>query len=307
MRLYRTVEAVRRAGAGQRRAVTIGAFDGLHVGHQEILEQVRAAAGGGSSLVCSFEPLPAEVLAPDDPPARLTCFRERCELLERFGIDEFFCARFRSVRRLTPREFIETLLVGAFAARHVVVGHDFRFGFGRGGSLDDLREAGRRHGFDVTVVPPVSRHGRRVSSTAIRAALAAGELGTARAMLGREYSVSGRVIRGLGLGRTLGFPTANVSLKRRRAPVDGIFAVRVGGLAERLLDGVASVGTRPTIGGGRTLLEVLIFDFDREIYGEHITVHFIERLREERHFEGLDAMKAQIELDVDAARAALRA
>ena len=287
--------------------MTIGAFDGLHLGHQEILRRTRAAARDldGPSLVCSFEPLPAEVLSPADPPARLTCFRERVELLEGFGVDEFFCASFRRVRRLSPAAFVDTLLVQGLDARHVVVGHDFRFGFGRGGGLAELREAGRRHGFEVTVVAPVTRGGRRVSSTSIREALGCGDLEEARSMLGRDYSMSGHVVRGLGLGKTLGYPTANVGLKRRLAPVDGIFAVRVGGLGARLLDGVASVGTRPTIGGGRALLEVLIFDFEREIYGEHITVHFIKRLREERHFAGLDALKAQMALDVGEARAAL--
>jgi riboflavin kinase/FMN adenylyltransferase len=147
--------------------------------------------------------------------------------------------------------------------------------------------------------------GQRVSSTAIREALKVGDLRTARGMLGREYSMSGRVVRGLGLGRELGFPTANVNLKRLQAPVDGIFAARVSGLEGRMLDGVASVGTRPTIGGGHALLEVLIFDFDREIYGEYITVHFIARLREERHFADLPAMQRQMQLDVAAARAAL--
>ena len=305
MRLCRSIGALEGTASG--RAVTIGAFDGLHLGHQEILSRTRDAARqlGGPSLVCSFEPLPAEVLSPADPPARLTCFRERFELLDRFGVDEFFCTSFRRLRRLSPAAFVETLLVGGLRARHVVVGHDFRFGFGRGGGLTELRAAGRQHGFDVTVVAPVTCGGRRVSSTAIREALGSGDLDAARSMLGRDYSMSGRVVRGLGLGKTLGFPTANVSLKRRRAPVDGIFAVRVGGLGARLLDGVASVGTRPTIGGGRALLEVLIFDFEREIYGAHITVHFIKRLREERHFAGLDALKAQMELDVGEARAAL--
>jgi len=305
MRLCRDMDAITPVPGG--RAVTIGAFDGLHLGHQRILAAVRdaARAHGIPALVCSFEPMPGEVLSPADPPARLTCFRERFELFKQAGIDEFFCASFHKLRRLAPQAFIEDLLVARLAARHVVVGHDFRFGHGRGGSLDDLHRAGAEHGFTVTVVPPVSLHGERISSTAIRAALAAGDLEKARAMLGRDFSLSGRVIRGRGLGKVLGFPTANVSLKRRRSPIDGIFAVRVGGLGPHLLDGVASVGTRPTVGGGPTLLEVLIFDFDRDVYGEHITVHFVKRLREERHFDGLDALKAQIELDVGEARAAL--
>ncbi len=171
--------------------------------------------------------------------------------------------------------------------------------------MEDLERASRNFGLELTVVPAVEWEGRRVSSTAIRAALAAGDLETARAMLGRDYSMAGRVIRGLGLGRRLGFPTANVGLKRRRSPIEGIFAVRVAGLGPGLLDGVASVGTRPTVGGQGALLEVLIFDFDRDIYGEHITVHFVKRLREERHFPSLEALTAQMHLDVAAARAAL--
>jgi riboflavin kinase/FMN adenylyltransferase len=151
----------------------------------------------------------------------------------------------------------------------------------------------------------VFRNGERVSSTAIRHLLKAGDLAAARAMLGRDYSISGRVVRGLGLGKQLGFPTANVHLQRLQAPIDGIFAARVTGLGGRPLDGVASVGTRPTIGGGAALLEVLIFDFDADIYGRYITVHFVERLREERHFADLDALKRQMSIDVEAARAAL--
>jgi riboflavin kinase/FMN adenylyltransferase len=157
----------------------------------------------------------------------------------------------------------------------------------------------------VTEVPPVYFRGERVSSTAIREALKSGDLTTARDMLGRDYSISGRVVRGLGLGRKLGFPTANVHLKRIQAPVDGIFAARVTGLGDTPLDGVASVGTRPTIGGGMPLLEVLIFDFDRDIYGRYITVHFVKRLREERHFADLELLKRQMRVDVEAARAAL--
>ena len=195
----------------------------------------------------------------------------------------------------------------ALAASQVVVGHDFRFGAGRRGTLEDLRAGGRRHGYDVTTVPPVYSDGQRVSSTAIRAALRAGDLAAAKRMLGRDYAMSGRVVPGLGVGKTLGFPTANVELKRRLAPVDGIFAVRVAGLRPALLDGVASVGNRPMVGGGRVLLEVFLFDFDRDIYRQYITVQFVARLREERTFADLAAMQAQMHLDVRDAKAALRA
>lgn len=307
MRLFRSLAALQHPEARAPRVVTIGVFDGLHRGHQEILARTKAeaAATGCRSLVFSFEPTPKEFFAPASAPARLTRFRERFELLGAFGIDELFCPRFASVKDFTPSEFIDELLVGGLGARHVIVGDDFRFGAERRGGVEELRAAGARHGFAVTEMPSVFYHGRRVSSTAIREALRAGDLSTAKAMLGRDYAMSGRVVRGLGLGRKLGFPTANVNLKRLRSPVDGIFAARVTGLCDRPLDGVASVGTRPTIGGGAALLEVLLFDFDRDIYGKYITVHFVQRLREERRFEDLDALKRQMHVDVEAARAAL--
>jgi len=287
--------------------VTIGVFDGLHAGHEAILARARAEADAlrESCLVFTFEPTPKEFFSPANPPPRLTRFRERFERLAALGVDELLCPSFGAVREIRADEFIDSLVVGRLHARHIVVGDDFRFGAGRAGTVADLRAAGERHGFHVTEVAPVFWRGRRVSSTAIREALKIGDLTTARGMLGRDYSISGRVVRGLGLGRELGFPTANVNLKRRLAPVDGIFAARVTGLGAQPLAGVASVGTRPTIGGSTPLLEVLIFDFDRDIYGEYISVQFIERLREERHFADLPALQRQMQLDVEAARAAL--
>jgi riboflavin kinase/FMN adenylyltransferase len=307
MRLYRTFASLPRPTVAAPRAVAIGVFDGLHIGHRAILERACAEADAmaGSSLVLTFEPTPKEYFSPATAPPRLTRFRERFEVLEALGIDELFCAKFGDVRELTARRFIDELLVARLGARHVVVGDDFRFGADRVGTVGELRTHGARHGIEVAEVPPVYSNGERVSSTAIRRALKGGDLTTARAMLGRDYSISGRVVRGLGLGRELGFPTANVNLKRLQAPIDGIFAARVTGLGLLPLDGVASVGTRPTIGGGTALLEVLIFDFDRDIYGEYITVHFLKRLREERHFGDLDALRRQMHLDVVAARAAL--
>jgi riboflavin kinase/FMN adenylyltransferase len=301
--------SLRASAPATPRAVAIGVFDGLHIGHRAIVERARVAADelGGPSLVLTFEPTPKEFFSPADAPPRLTRFRERFEQLRALGVDELFCAKFGAVRDLTPRDFIDELLIESLSARHVVVGDDFRFGADRSGTLAELRAHGRRHGLAVTEVPPVFCNGERVSSTAIRQALKAGDLDAARAMLGRDYSISGRVVRGLGLGRKLGFPTANVHLKRIQAPVDGIFAARVSGLGAAPLDGVASVGTRPTIGGGRALLEVLVFDFDRDIYGEYITVHFVKRLREERHFADLAALQRQMHVDVAAARAALTA
>ena len=307
MRLYRTFASLPKLAASRPRAVAIGVFDGLHIGHRAILDRARSAGAdlGGSSLVLTFEPTPKEFFSPETAPPRLTRFRERFELLETLGLDELLCANFGVVRKLSAHAFIDELLVARLGARHVVVGDDFRFGADRLGTVEELRSYGRRHGLKVEEVPPVYWNGERVSSTAIRVALKNGDLAAARAMLGRDYSISGRVVRGLGLGRKLGFPTANVNLKRLQAPIDGIFAARVTGLGALPLDGVASVGTRPTIGGGTALLEVLIFDFDRDIYGQYITVHFLKRLREERHFDDLAALQRQMHIDVAAARAAL--
>jgi riboflavin kinase/FMN adenylyltransferase len=307
MRLYRAFAALPRLPARRPRAVAIGVFDGLHIGHRAIIERARSAAeaAGGASLVFTFEPTPKEFFSPATAPPRLTSFRERFEQIAALRIDELFCPRFASVRDISPGDFVDELLVRKLGAGHVIVGDDFRYGAERRGTVAELHARGRERGFAVTEVAPVYFAGQRVSSTAIRNALKAGDLKTARDMLGRDYSISGRVVRGLGLGRTLGFPTANVNLKRLQAPIDGIFAARVTGLTAKPLDGVASVGTRPTIGGGVALLEVLIFDFDGDIYGRYITVHFVKRLRDERHFADLAAMQRQMRVDVDAARAAL--
>jgi len=307
MQLYRTLSSSLRRNPDTARVATVGVFDGLHLGHQEILSQTTSIAKSHdcAAIVCSFEPMPTEYFAPHNPPPRLTCFRERFELLDASGIDAMFCPQFSAIRELTSEQFIEQLLVKGLNVVHVVVGHDFRFGTGRRGTIDDLERGGRRFGFGVSTVPAVFWRDQRISSTAIRRALQQGDLDSARSMLGRDYAMSGRVVHGLAFGKQLGFPTANVNLKRRLAPVDGIFAVRVSGLGERKLDGVASVGNRPMVGGGKTLLEVFIFDFDRDIYGEYITINFVERLREERTFPDLEAMKEQMHVDVREAQAAL--
>jgi len=308
MQLYRYLSSLKRASRSGR-AVTIGAYDGVHVGHRVILSTLKQKALSleGPAMVVSFEPMPREFFAPVNPPARLTRFREKFECLAALDIDELFCPPFSAVRDLSPDAFIRELLVDGLGVRHIVVGDDFRFAAGRIGGIEDLERAGQTFGFGVTAVPGVYHGEQRISSTEIRLALKAGDLETARGMLGRAYSMSGRVVRGLGLGRDLGFPTANVCLSRRQTPVDGIFAARVLGLSGQPLDGVASVGTRPTVGGEKPLLEVHIFDFDRDIYGEYITVQFVERLREERKYSDLESLVAQMHDDVSAARAVLAA
>jgi riboflavin kinase / FMN adenylyltransferase len=289
------------------RVVTVGAFDGLHLGHQEIFRRAFGVAEerGHAVAALSFEPTPAEFFAHGEPPARLTCFRERFEQLDAMGVDELVCPNFRAISALEHSSFVDDILVAGLRVSHLVVGHDFRYGRGRRGTIASLEAAAATRGFGLTVMDPVYLAGGRVSSTRIREALGRGDLGAANRMLGRDYAMSGRVVHGLGLGRDLGFPTANVNLKRRRAPVDGIFAVEVDGLGPRSRAGVASVGSRPTVGGGKTLLEVFLFDFAADIYGAYITVRFQKRLRSEQHFGSLEAMQEQMHSDVAAAKAAL--
>lgn len=287
---------------------TIGAYDGLHLGHQALLSRVNREADkrGLPSVVVSFEPTPKEYFAGDSPPARLMRFREKFAALQESGVDVFFCPRFNNrMKSIKADTFIRQLLVQALNVRHLVVGDDFRFAASREGDIDMLQRAGRALDFTVEQVPSVTVGETRVSSSAIRTALCAGDMTLARQLLGRWYRMSGMVIRGEKLGRTLGYPTANVDLKRRLSPVQGIFAVKVSGLGPLPLDGVASVGTRPTFMGTKPLLEVHLFDFDENIYGRWIHVDFIARLRDEEKFENAADLVEQMHRDSAAARAIL--
>jgi riboflavin kinase/FMN adenylyltransferase len=290
---------------------TIGNFDGVHLGHRQIIARVIDGARARALVAAAFtfEPTPREYFARGTPPARLTRFREKFAELSRLGLDCMFCPPFDvRMERLSPDEFIDALLVGVLNVRHLVIGDDFRFAHRRSGTVEDLRRAGLRYGFTLEHLDSVTADGERVSSTAIRAALAAGDLDRARRMLGRWYSMAGRVVRGLSLGRQLGYPTANVDLNRRATAVAGIFAVRVKGLGAGSLDGVASVGCRPTVdGGGEPLLEVHIFDFDRDIYGASIVVEFVAKLRDEERFPDLESLTAQMHIDAAQAREILSA
>lgn len=290
---------------------TIGVFDGVHLGHRRILERVQAEAvrRGLPSLVFSFEPTPQEVMSPPGQvPARLMCLREKFLELEAAGVGYLYCPPFeRALQTLAPEAFIEQLLVRVLGVRHLVVGDDFRFGQGRSGTYGHLESGGRRHGFDVEQVGSITAGGLRVSSTAIRKALAAGDMATARQLLGRPYRMVGRVSRGRQLGRELGFPTANVRLERRVSPLSGIFAVRAHGADSRPRDAVASIGTRPTVAGVEPLLEVHVFDFDGDLYGRQISVDFVARLRDEAHFDSLETMRRQMERDASEARRLLAA
>jgi riboflavin kinase/FMN adenylyltransferase len=289
--------------------VTIGTYDGIHLGHQALLARVgdRATRLGTAAVLLTFEPTPREYLAPRDPPARLTSLRERWRILEPLGLDYLWLLRFgEALRNLGAEDFAQRL-ARELAPAVVVVGHDFRFARRGEATAPILVEAGRRLGFEVDVLPAITLDGERISSSGVRAALAGGDFERARHWLGRPWSMRGRVQPGQRLGAQLGFPTANVPLERRRAPVAGIFAVQVHGVAGAARAGVASLGTRPTIGGTEALLEAHVFDFDGDLYGREIEVEFVARLRDEERFATLDALTAQMHRDAADARRILNA
>jgi riboflavin kinase/FMN adenylyltransferase len=298
MQLHRTFPAQ----AAVSRVLAIGNFDGLHLGHRALLERLTNTARqhGLPPAVMTFEPHPRELFSPEQAPARLTSLREKLALLESCGIEEVFLLHFsRKLAGLTAEEFIERVLVQGLGARHLIIGDDFRFGKGRAGDFAMLQAAGLQHGFGVEAMHTIEIDGERVSSSAVRDILGAGDLEHAARLLGRPYSIAGRVVHGDKIGRKLGFPTANIQLKRKRVALTGVFAVTVSGLDKRHLPGAASLGVRPTLGLGlRPVLEVHLFDFDREIYGQHLTVHFLHKLRDEARYDSLEALTAQIARDV---------
>jgi riboflavin kinase / FMN adenylyltransferase len=284
---------------------TIGNFDGVHLGHQAVLGQLaeKAADLHLPTTVITFEPQPAEFFRPDLAPPRLTRFREKFLALRRFSVDRVLCLPFtRALAAMPAENFVRDILAGTLGVRYLVVGDDFRFGRERRGDFAMLQAAGRELGFQVVNMHSFILDGARVSSTRVREALARGDLNEAEKLLGRPYRMSGRVAHGDKRGRSIGFPTANIHLHRRSSPVQGVFAVEVFGLEPEPLAGVANVGNRPTVDGTRTLLEVHLFDFAADVYGCHVHVDFLHRMRPERRFESFDALKAQIGQDARQAR-----
>ena len=305
------MELIRRPTRGQQRecVVTIGSFDGIHLGHRALIERMlwHSRRLALPSMLLSFEPLPREFLQPEDPPARLTNFRERWRLLQDCGIERLCLLRFDQALRLSSGLQFMQLLASA-GARMVVVGHDFRFGRGGEASAEWCASHAAAFGFTVDVLAEVQVAGERVRSGSVRAALQAADFARAARLLGRPYGMRGRVGSGDRLGRSLGFPTANIPIKRRRAPLHGVFAVRVTGVpgAAGALPGVANLGTRPMVGGRPMLLEVHLFDFDGELYGCELAVEFVARLRDELTFESMAAMVLQMRRDAAQARDLLR-
>ncbi|MGD8112028.1 bifunctional riboflavin kinase/FAD synthetase [Vibrio sp. TRT 17S01] len=289
--------------------LTIGNFDGVHLGHQEVLCQVSVQAEklGLPSVVMTFEPQPMELFAKDKAPARLTRLRDKYVQLGKLGLDRLLCVNFNQYfASLSADTFIRDLLVKRLDVKFLVVGDDFCFGRGRQGNFDMLLKAGQEHGFEVVSTQSFCMQKQRVSSTAIREALAKDNLTAAAEMLGRDYSISGRVAHGRKLGRTIGFPTANIPLKRCVSPVSGVYVVQALGLGNKPIGGVANIGNRPTVNGVRQQLEVHLFDFHANLYGKQLEIVLLHKLRDEHKFDSFDALKQQIELDAEAARVWLR-
>jgi riboflavin kinase/FMN adenylyltransferase len=285
--------------------LTIGNFDGVHRGHQAVFAQLAAIAAGNDapSTALTFEPQPREFFSGENAPARLTRFREKVQALADTPLERVVVARFtRAFSQLSPQAFIDEVLMNALGVRHVVVGNDFHFGHRAGGTFKVLKEAGEKLGFGVARCVTFELDGRRVSSSWVRDELANGGMAKAAKLLGRPYCMQGRIARGRQLGRSIGFPTANIRLRRLSTPLSGVFAVRLHGLDDEALVGMANLGTRPTVDGSDKVLEVHVFDFDEDIYGRHVSVEFVHKLRDEQRFESLDALKVQISRDEVAAR-----
>ncbi|HEU5397982.1 MAG TPA: bifunctional riboflavin kinase/FAD synthetase [Gammaproteobacteria bacterium] len=302
MELVRGLESLKPRHRGA--VASIGNFDGVHLGHQAVLKQLTAKARELKlpATVIVFEPMPLEYFSRGQPPARLTRFGEKWRLLAQAGVERLLCLRFdRKLAEMPAESFIERVLVQGLQVRYLAVGDDFRFGKGRLGNYELLKQAGATHGFEVTDSASLILDGERVSSTRIRSLLIDGDMPGAARLLGRPYSLSGRVMHGERLGSKLGFPTANLALRRKLTPVGGIFAARVKGLGPEPRDAAAYVGVRPALGGTLPVLETHLMDFSGDLYGRMLTVELLAHLREDRHFDSLDALSAQMQQDVRAA------
>lgn len=286
-------------------ALTIGNFDGVHLGHQALLNELRAAAQarGLQTAVVIFEPHPREFFTPQQAPTRLTSLREKLELFGAMGIDRVHVCRFNARFAQTSAAGFIHALHEKLSAKFVLIGDDFRFGSGRAGDFALMEKIGSQHGFAVQAVHSVLHNGVRISSTAVRAALAEGNMRMAQSYLGRPYSISGRVEHGDGLGKRIGFPTANIQLKHNRPPLSGIFVVRVQGDGLPPMRGVASLGVRPTVHqDGKPVLEVHVFDFSSQIYNKHMRLDFLHKLRDEEKYPDVETLTRQIASDVENAK-----
>jgi len=292
--------------AGHKGCVlSIGNFDGIHLGHSAVLSRllIEAKRLQVPATVLTFEPQPEELFAGDNAPARLSRLRDKFVQLDKLGLERLLCISFtHAFANMSAQEFIDELLIKQLGVKFLVVGDDFHFGYQRKGDFKLLQEAGKKQGFEVVDTQSLMQEKQRISSTRIRDLLAAGELQQAAQLLGRKYSITGRVGHGRKLGRTIGVPTANLLLKRRVSPVSGVFAVSILGIADKVYQGVANIGQRPTVQGVRQQLEVHLFDFNGDLYGRQLEVVLESKLRDEVRFDSLAELKVQIEKDIKLAR-----
>ena len=303
MKLLRRVENIPELKDGC--VATIGNFDGVHRGHQALLALLRKQASllQLPMVVLLFEPQPGEYFNPHAAPARLYRLREKLHALRQCGVDYVYCLRFdKHLVNMLPEAFAEQIIFSRLNAKYLLLGEDFRFGLNRQGDLTLLKELGQKKGAIIDACPDFCMEGARVSSTQIRHALYLGDLDQAAALMGRKYSLYGRVRHGNGIGRQWGFPTANLSVHKGMLAVSGVFCVKVKRQGKPMLAGVANIGNRPTIDGSKNVLEVHLFDFDESLYDEMLQVFFLHKLRDEIKFSSVDALIAQIHLDVAAAR-----
>ncbi len=280
--------------------VTVGVFDGLHIGHQAVIQQVltQAAKSKLSSLVLAFHPPPLAFLAPEKCPPTLTAISKRIEILQRLGVDTLVFARFdANLQRMSPDQFVRQVLLGQLQAKQVVIGYEWQFGNGRTGNVEGLRQLGSQYEFGVEVVGPTELHGLPVHSTRIRAAIATGELDLAAQLLGRRYSILGEVIIGAGRGRELGFPTANINAGDKMLPPNGVYAIQAK-LGKRMFDGVLNMGMRPTFDGVKFQIESHLFGVEDMFYDKEIEIFFVEKIRDERTFPNQGALVHQIQQDI---------
>jgi riboflavin kinase / FMN adenylyltransferase len=287
--------------------ITLGNFDGLHLGHQELLKMViqRAREKSAVSLVVTFRPHPLKILAPEKCPPLISIYEEKIQLFEKLGIDVLVKIPFtRDFSAKSPEAFVKDILCETLGAKEIFVGYNYRFGKGRAGNIKTLKGLGERFGFTVREVEQVSLNGEVISSTKIRELVRDGEVEHAAALLGRPYAITGIVVKGDGRGKGLGFPTANIAPKHEIIPADGVYAVRLY-VRDKFYDGIANIGLRPTFDKKNLTIEVHVFDFNEDIYGEEISLYFIRKIREEIKFENADALTRQIRSDIETAKATL--
>lgn len=303
MELLRGIHNIKASHLGC--VLSIGNFDGVHLGHQAVLSRLlfEAKRLQVPATVLTFEPQPAELFSGENAPARLSRLRDKFIQLDKLGLDRLLCVAFtHKFANLSAQDFIEELLIKKLGVKFLVIGDDFHFGYQRKGDFELLKKAGEKYGFEVVDTQSLMQKDHRISSSRIRDALAAGDLQQAALMLGRKYSITGRVAHGRELGRTIGVPTANLLLKRRVSPVSGVFVVSVLGIGNKIYQGVANIGQRPTVQGVRQQLEVHIFDFNANLYGLQLEVVLEEKIRDEVRFDSFAELKIQIDKDIKQAK-----